>query len=583
VGYPAGVRRAGIVIGLVAVGGVATLVRLGSCGTGGEAEPPPPAAPPPVQLAPAPPPGPEPSPSPGEISVLTLLREMVDLDQLARLPAARFAAGQAASTDRRSRRPDDVQGWFANDDFVTDTELNLVRVESAPNGGKRYVLLDVAGPGAIVRIWSANPAGTLRIYLDGASRPSIEAPFAGLLRGEVSPFVAPLAHVTARGYNLYFPIPYRSRCVITTDSIVSPDPFTGRPTAKLYYQIGYRKYPAAAAASIRPYEPAEATRALGALGRVAAVLRDGPPPLAPRPGRAIVDIAATTVSSGHPASIAIPAPNGGGQLTELRLSTAERSPQRLAATTLSIAFDGEATIRAPLVAFFGAGGGWNAYTSLPMTVTADGRLTCRFVMPFAKRAVITIASDGPGLTVAGSATVDSRPFGPDALLFHAGWRPRALLATRPFRDWHIGTIEGTGHQVGTMLDVENPPSAAWWGEGDEKISVDGERFPSLFGTGTEDYFGFAWSTPETFAHAYHAQTSAPGEGNGFGGFFSMNRFHVLDPIPFSHSLRFDLEIWHWTQTSIAADALLYWYARPGGRDDFPRRANSPSQYGSPKP
>jgi hypothetical protein len=557
-------RRSGIVIGLVAVVGLVALVRQCSHPGGGDAAPPPSAPP----LVPSPPPGPEPTAAPGEISVLTLLREMVDLDQLARLPTVRFVAGQAASTDRRSRRRDDADGWFANDDFVTDSEPNLVRVETAPDGGKRYVLLDVAGPGAIVRIWSATPAGTLRIYLDGGSAPAVEAPFASLLRAEVAPFVAPLAHVTARGYNLYFPIPYRSRCLVTLDSIVFPDPFTGRPLAKLYYQIGYRTYPAAVAARVRPYAAAEVTRALGALGRVATVLRDGPPPLAPRPGRTTVDIPSVTVSAGHPATTVIPAPAGGAQLTELRLVTAERAPEKLAATTLSIAFDGEETVRAPLVAFFGTGQGWNAYTSLPMTVGADGTLTSRFVMPFARRAVVTIASAGPGLTVAGSAVVDARPFGPDALLFHAGWRPRALLATRPFRDWHLGTFEGIGHQVGTMLDVENPPSVAWWGEGDEKISVDGEPFPSLFGTGTEDYFGFAWSTPEAFAHAYHAQTCAPGQG--FGGLFSMNRFHVLDPIPFSRSLRFDLEIWHWSDTSIAADALLYWYARPGGHDDFAR-------------
>lgn len=561
-------RRSGIVIGFVATVGLVVLVRLCSRAGGGDAAPPPSASP----LAPAPPAGPEPTAAPGEISVLTLLRQMVDLDQLARLPSVRFVAGQAASTDRRSRRRDDAEGWFANDDFVTDAEPNLVRVETAPDGGKRYVLLDVAGPGAIVRIWSATPAGTLRIYLDGGSVPAVEAPFADLLRGEVSPFVAPLAHVTARGYNLYFPIPYRSRCLVTLDSIVFPDPFTGRPLAKLYYQIGYRTYPTAAAASVRSYAAAEVTRALGALGRVAAVLRDGPPPMEPRPGRATVDLPTVTVSPGHPATTIIPAPAGGAELTELRLITAERAPEKLAATTLSIAFDGEETVRAPLVAFFGTGQGWNAYTSLPMTVGADGTLTCRFVMPFAKRAVVTIASDGPGLIVAGSAVVDARSFGLDALLFHAGWRPRALLATRPFHDWHIGTIEGIGRQVGTMLDVENPPSAAWWGEGDEKISVDGEPFPSLFGTGTEDYFGFAWSTPEAFAHAYHAQTRAPGQG--FGGLFSMTRFHILDPIPFSRSLRFDLEIWHWGDTSIAADALLYWYARPGGHDDFPHDAQS---------
>ncbi|HXU64003.1 MAG TPA: glycoside hydrolase family 172 protein [Polyangia bacterium] len=560
-------RRRGVVVALVAVGGLAALVRSGSCQGGRE----PLRVAPPASPAPAPPPGPEPTPAAGEISVLTLLREMVDLDHLARAPATPFLAGQAASTDRRSRRPDDVEGWFANDDFVTDDLPNLMRVEAAPGGGKRYVLLDAAGPGAIARIWSATPAGTLRIYLDGETRPAIEAPFADLLAGQVSPFAAPLAHVTARGYNLYFPIPYRSRCLVTVDSIVSADPFNGRPTAKLYYQIGYRKYPAAAAAHVRPYAAPEVERARGALGRVAAVLRDGPPPLAPGAGRSTVTIAAAAISAGHPATVVIPAPAGGGQLTELRLVTAERSRDSLAAARLTIAFDGQETVRAPLVAFFGTGYGWNPYTSLPMTVGADGTLTCRFVMPFARRAVITIATDGPGLSVGGSAVVDARPFGPDALLFHAGWRPRAVLPTRPFRDWHVGTLEGTGHLVGTMLDVENPPSTAWWGEGDEKIFVDGEAFPSLFGTGTEDYFGYAWSTPEPFAHAYHAQTRAPGAS--FAGQFSMNRFHVLDPIPFTRSLRFDFEIWHWSDTSIAADALLYWYARPGGRDDFPRPAD----------
>ena len=553
-----------IVIGVLATVGVAALIWLqGRQSSGDGAFPSTPVAAP---LAPAPPPGPEPTAALDEISVLTLLREMVDLEHLARLPAVRFVAGQTASTDRRSRRPEDPEGWFANDDFVTDSALNLVRVETAPDGSKRYVLFDTTGPGAIVRIWSANPAGTIRVYLDGQSQPAIEAPFAGLLRGEVAPFVAPLAHVTARGYNLYFPIPYRSRCVVTVDSIVSPDPFDGRPVAKLYYQIGYRTYPSAAAAKVRPYDAEEVTRATGALGRVASVLRDGMPPVGPRSGRTTVEIPSVDLSPDHPSTTTIAAPRGGGQIAELRFVTAERAPEKLAATLLSIAFDGEETVRAPLVAFFGTGRGWNAYASLPMTVMDDGSLVCRFPMPFAKRAVLTVSHQGSGLTIAGQAVVDAIRFGTDVLLFHAGWHPRQILATRPFRDWHIGTLEGVGHQVGTMLDVENPPSAAWWGEGDEKITIDGEPFPSLFGTGTEDYFGFAWSTPEPFAHAYHAQTRAPEDG--FSGSFSMNRFHILDPIPFLRSLRFELEIWHWSETSIAADALLYWYARPGCHDDL---------------
>ena len=275
-----------LAIGLLAIEGFCGILLWRSRGCAPEEQPARPVEPPPRALSAAdlPPPGPEPAPAPGEISVLTLLHEMVDLDHLARLPDTRFTAGQTASTDRRSKRPTDGASWFANDDFVTDTEANLVRVEAAPDGGKRYVLFDAAGPGAVVRIWSANPTGTLRIYIDGDARPALEAPMAALLSGTLPPFVAPFGQVTARGYSLYFPIPYRSRCVVTVDSIVSLDPFNGRPMAKLYYRIGSRAYRPAAARDLRPYAPAELTRAGGAIARTALLLRDGLP--APSPGPA---------------------------------------------------------------------------------------------------------------------------------------------------------------------------------------------------------------------------------------------------------------------------------------------------------
>ena len=561
-------RKSGLAISLLATAGILGALWLGRRRSP-EADPATSVRPPSPPAAALSPVGPEPTPAPGEISVPTLLHEMVDLEHLARLPAARFKAGQAASTDRRSKQPSDANGWFANDDFVTDTEANLVRVEAAPDGGKRYVLLDAAGPGAVVRIWSATPTGTLRIYIDGDARPALEAPMAALLSGGVSPFVAPFGQLTARGYSLYFPIPYRSRCVVTVDSIVSPNPFDGRPTAKLYFQIGTRTYQPASAADLRPYGSAELVRAGGAIARTAILLRDGLPPPEPRPGRRTIALPAVTLDQAHPVSLTVPAPEGGGQLTELRLATSARAPDELRTMTLTLTFDGEETVSAPLVAFFGTGPEIVPYRSLPMIIEPDGTLVCRFPMPFRKRAVLGLSrAGGGGAELRGSVTVDAAPFDEASMIFRATWRPRALLRTRPFQDWHIATLEGTGQQVGTLLDVENPPGVAWWGEGDEKIFVDGEPFPSLFGTGTEDYFGYAWSQTETFAHAYHAQTRAP--DSGFAGLFSMNRFLVLDPVPFERSLRFDLEIWHWSDTSIAADALLYWYARPGARDDRPR-------------
>jgi hypothetical protein len=191
-------------------------------------------------------------------------------------------------------------------------------------------------------------------------------------------------------------------------------------------------------------------------------------------------------------------------------------------------------------------------------------------MPFHRQARIVVAYDGPGtVDIGGTLAVEPRRFDGTSLLFHARRRPPETIPTRPFRDWHIGTLSGgAGHLVGTVLDVENPPQTMWWGEGDEKISVDGETFPSIFGTGTEDYFGYAWSSTQTFAHPYHAQTRATGPG--FAGQYSMNRFHILDPIPFTSSLRFDLEAWHWTDTALTLAATLYWYGRPGTGDDFPR-------------
>ncbi|HEX2660629.1 MAG TPA: glycoside hydrolase family 172 protein, partial [Polyangia bacterium] len=562
-----------VVIALVFGGLLATVVALIPHEGPSPSVPPPPRAWP-ADASSAPPPGPV-QPEPGEISVLSLVNEMADLDHLARLPGVPFVGKQESSYDRRSKRPEDGESWFANDDFITNSASNLVRVEENGAGTKRYVLLDARGPGAVVRLWTATPTGTLRIFIDDDPRPALETSMAALLAGTVPPFERPLGQVTAMGSSLYFPFPFRTRCLIALDTIVSVDPFSGRPMDKVYYQIGYRTYAAEQAAHVRPFSASEVARAAGAIAATATALRENRPLDHATSARRTVALARAAVTTGTSSVTTLEAPPGGGAITTLRLTTPERERARLRATILSIAFDGEETVRAPLVDFFGTGPGWNSYATLPMTVAPDGTLTCRFPMPFKQRAVVTVARDPaadpalPAVPVSGEATIDARPFDADTLLFHARFHPPESLATRPIRDWHIGTLTGRGHQVATVLGVENPPGTMWWGEGDEKLTVDGEAFPSFFGTGTEDYFGYAWSSTETFAHAYHAQTLAP--STGFAGAFSMNRFLVLDPVPFTRSLRFDLELWHWSDTTVTMSALLAWYAGPGARDDFAPR------------
>jgi len=386
---------------------------------------------------------------------------------------------------------------------------------------------------------------------------------ARLLGGELAPFSPPFGQVTAMGYSLYFPFPYRRHCTITVDTIRSIDPFSGKTVPRLFFQIGYRTYAADQAARVRPYAEGELALARAAIERAAVAMTA---PSAP-PGRT-VELARTAVAPGVPLEATWDAPPGGGRVTTLRLATSERDPAKLRATTLALSFDGEETVRAPLVDFFGTGPGWNGYASLPMTVDADGTLICRFPMPFAKGGRLSVTREAPGaVDVRGALTIDAAPFDERTLLFHARQRGAETFATRPFRDWHVATLAGRGQLVGTVLDVDNPPGVAWWGEGDEKIRVDGEPFPSWFGTGTEDYFGYAWSSLARFAHPYHAQTLAPAAP--FAGRFSMNRFHVLDPIPFERGLSFDFEAWHWSDTRMSLEATLYWYARPGGSDDFP--------------
>lgn len=134
------------------------------------------------------------------------------------------------------------------------------------------------------------------------------------------------------------------------------------------------------------------------------------------------------------------------------------------------------------------------------------------------------------------------------------------MPTQPRRDWNYLTATGQGVYMGDTLCVVNPVEG-WWGEGDEKIYVDGEAFPSHFGTGTEDYYGYAWCTPEVFQAPFHAQPHAQGPRNF--GHVTNTRVRLLDGIPFRRDFRFDMEVWHWESCEIPYAVATYWYARAG--------------------
>jgi hypothetical protein len=134
------------------------------------------------------------------------------------------------------------------------------------------------------------------------------------------------------------------------------------------------------------------------------------------------------------------------------------------------------------------------------------------------------------------------------------------------QDWNYLTAKGKGVFGGVAFFIDNPVKE-WWGEGDEKIYVDGETFPSHFGTGTEDYYGFGWCCPQPFTHAYHNQPRCDGPANY--GRTSVNRFEILDRIPFTTSFKFDMELWHWLDCKVNMAVMAYYYGLPGVTDTFP--------------
>src|SRR5208283_5454809 len=186
--------------------------------------------------------------------------------------------------------------------------------------------------------------------------------------------------------------------------------------------------------------------------------------------------------------------------------------------------------------------------------------------PFAKSAKLELLNlNQQAVELATAIAVNDYAWTERSMHFHARWRT-ATMKTRPFRDFTYSEMKGKGVYLGNALHLFNPVPA-WWGEGDERIYVDGEAFPSWFGTGTEDYYGYAWSDPKPFQHAYHNQTRC--DGPGTRGRTSVNRFHILDSIPFTTSFKFDMEFWHWTPNiDVPHAATSYWYARPGSTDDF---------------
>jgi hypothetical protein len=475
---------------------------------------------------------------------------------------------QFSSYDRRSTGPE-APGWFSNaDGFGREPIPGFAAVLRAPgaDGVGLYLMADVAGPGAIVRGWSAGMGGVLRVLLDGADDPIWEGPAYEFLARRAGHFVRAagveleLGDAFTQNDADYFPVPFAKRFRATWE---------GRLGELHFYHLQARLWEAGTA--VRTFDPKrDVTAYMSEILSAAERLVD--PRVEAVGETSSIEV---TLAPGRPWSWS-PQRVGPGAVTELSLALGgEKVDEALRGVRLRISFDGAERhqVDAPVGDFFGSGPGVNPLSSLPFTVAPDGTMISRFVMPFSSSVALELRSfTDREVSVRGSVRISPWTWDARSMYFRAKWRAdHDLLAGSGVIDLPYALVIGKGAFVGCAAMIMNPsgvPTAAgnWWGEGDEKILVDGEAVPSTFGTGSEDYFNYSWSRPDLFDHPFCGQPLCSGPDTA--GYVSNHRFQVLDAIPFRSSIAVYLELWSHNPTpGMGYARIAYLYALPGAADD----------------
>ena len=250
-------------------------------------------------------------------------------------------------------------------------------------------------------------------------------------------------------------------------------------------------------------------------------------------------------------------------------------PKRYRDLILRVYWDGEQepSVESPLGDLFC--NSWQRRANilaLPINVNASGGFNCYFPMPFRSSARITVENRSPE-EVGGFFYAINYVLGPVAdteAYFHAQFRRTNPLA---YKDDYVilDGVKGQGHYVGTFMAWQQN-SDGWWGEGEFKAFLDGDTdFPTICGTGPEDYFGGAWGFGSSFTApflGYQDVTVQDQAGHAMGrrgNRHILYRFHILDPIRFQQNLKVTMQAIGWRsegrylplQDDIAS--VAYWY------------------------
>jgi len=522
-----------------------------------------------------------------QLTYSDLVGRLYDLKRLAEPPLAGEKAGNFSSFNRGSRynsETGEYEQWQTNWDGG-----GAVRRE-----GDSLIAAEIDGPGVIWRFWSASAGkGHIKIFIDGNEQPALDIPYQDFMNNEQGMFAYPeLVLTMSRGKNSFIPIPFQKSCKVVFEKGWGA-----------YYQITYSRFPKGTIIPSFRGEFNEEERA--ALQKANDVFAGrGMDPKVSGPDRKTVN-ETVTIKPGE--SVDVCSLTGRRAITQVHVRPyPDENPIRtLRELTLSIAWDDEKepAVWTPLGDFFGTAPGINRFKSIPTGMSEKG-FYAYWYMPFAKSARMTITNEGTKTRKLSFGIRHEQVESDSPLLrFHAKWHRDDYAGVDKKRfthgdrwpDWPLLVTEGRGRFVGINMHIWNPNpfgqvvkvldvdvneypariydtmlAAAggwWWGEGDEKFFVDGEKMPSTYGTGSEDYFGYAWAAhnPVEFESALANQ---PLNKNSSLGHISNNRFQLADNVPFQKRFEAVMEKYHPNNWPLLYSCTAYWYQAAGEKDFY---------------
>jgi hypothetical protein len=245
-------------------------------------------------------------------------------------------------------------------------------------------------------------------------------------------------------------------------------------------------------------------------------------------------------------------------------------------TIIRLYWDGQSqpSVECPVGDFFCSG--WQCYnqiSSLAICVNPGSAFNCYWNMPFRKNCRITLENrDEENVSYYYQIDYTLAEVGVDCAYFHAQFNRVNPL---PFKSVYsiLNGVRGKGQYVGTYLawGVNNN---GWWGEGEIKFYMDGDEYPTICGTGTEDYFCGSYDFEDPYTRDRYISFSTP-----YTGFheirrdelykcqkrFGMYRWHITDPVRFEQDLKITIQALGWRegrrylplQDDIAS--VAYWY------------------------